>query len=99
MAKKTIQLTDDNFADHLSFTYPQKLVEGLEIGEGGIDPDSGVVMRLLAWLAGKSRDSTTRRYEMTRHDAAVLLNLVAGWTPENPLAPEQAKGDTKTARR
>jgi hypothetical protein len=56
-------------------------VQGLEIGEGGIDRDSTIVTRLLAWGALQSGQSPDTRYEMSRHDAAVVLELAAGWDP------------------
>jgi hypothetical protein len=37
------------------------------------------VTRLLAWVALQSGNSPDTRYVMSRHDAAVLLELVAGW--------------------
>ncbi len=79
MDKERIVLSDDNRADYYSWEYPESLVKGLQISEGGIDGDSGVVLRMLEWLAVKSRGSRTTHYEMSRHDAAVTLELVAGW--------------------
>jgi hypothetical protein len=86
---KTFTLTDDNWADYLPFDYPESLVEGLTIGEGGIDRDDAVVTRLLAWVARKAARSPDTRYTMSRHDAAVLLNLAAGWpyTQDGGAAP------------
>jgi hypothetical protein len=77
--KRCIVLTDDNWADYLSLDYPEALVQGMTIGEGGIERDSSVVTRLLAWVARESGRSPDTHYEMSRHDAAVLLEHVAGW--------------------
>ena len=49
------------------------------VGEGGIDRDSSVVTRLLAWVARECGRSPDARYDMSRHDAAVLLEHLAGW--------------------
>lgn len=75
--KRTIHLTDDNFADHLPADYAASLVNGITIGDDGIDRDSPIVTKLLAWLARESGRSPDVRYEMTRHDAAVLLEHLA----------------------
>jgi len=77
--KRTIHLTDDNWADYFSDDYPASLVEGLTVGEGGIDRDDSIVTKLLAWLARESGRSPDVRYEMPRHDAAVLLEQLAGY--------------------
>jgi hypothetical protein len=79
--KRVIELTDDNWADYFPFDYPESLVQGLEIGEGGIDRESKVVTRLLAWVGLQSGQSPDTQYEMTRHDAAVVLEMAANWTP------------------
>jgi hypothetical protein len=78
-AKSHIVLTDDNWADYLPTDYPESLIAGLTIGECGIDRDGPAVTRLLAWLARESGQSPDVRYGMSRHDAAVLLELLAGW--------------------
>jgi hypothetical protein len=59
---------EDNWADYFPDDYPEKLVEGLTVGEGGIDRDDSIVTRLLAWVARASGRSKDTRYEMTRHD-------------------------------
>ena len=80
-AKRTIHLTDDNWADYFSDDYPSSLVQGFKVPEDGIDRDDPIVTRLLAWVARESGRSKDARYEMTRHDAAVLLEQLAGWLP------------------
>jgi hypothetical protein len=85
--KRTTHLTDDNWADHFPDDYPASLVEGLKVGEGGIDLDDPIVTRLLAWVARASGRSKTVRYEMTRHDASVLLEQLAGY-PDCLYVPE-----------
>jgi hypothetical protein len=77
--KRTIHLTDDNWADHFAEDYPEKLVEGFRVGEGGIDRDDPIVTRLLAWVARASGRSKDVRDEMTRPDVAVLLEQFAGY--------------------
>jgi hypothetical protein len=49
------------------------------VGDDGIDRDGPIVTRLLVWVARESGRSKDARYEMTRHDAAVLLEQLAGW--------------------
>ena len=38
-----------------------------------------IVTRLLAWLAGRNARLKRRRYEMTWHDAAVLVEQLAAY--------------------
>jgi hypothetical protein len=77
--KKRVILTDDNWADYFSFDYPEALVRGLMIGEGGIDRYSSIVTKLLVWVVRESGRSPDTHYEISRHDAAVLLEQMAGW--------------------
>jgi hypothetical protein len=79
--KRIIVLTDDNWADNFPFDYPELLVQGLQIGDDGIDRQSSIVTKLLAWVAMQSGKSPDTRYEMSRHDAATVLELAAGWNP------------------
>jgi hypothetical protein len=58
---KPIVLTDDNWADHFSDEYPESLVRGLAVGEGGIDRDSGVVALLLECVAERNQHSRAVR--------------------------------------
>jgi hypothetical protein len=76
---KTVTRTDDNGADYCPFDEPASLVQGLVIGEGGIDRDGPAVTRLLAWVARESGRSGDARDAMSRHDATVLRELAAGW--------------------
>ena len=81
--------------------YPEKLVEGLTVGESGIDHDDSIVTRLLAWVARASGRSKDKRYEMTRHDAAVLLEQLAGYPDCLYLAagrPKKASAAKRTNR-
>jgi hypothetical protein len=55
------------------------LVAGMAGGEGGIGWESRIVTRLLAWVARESGRSPDAHFEMSRHGAAVLLELLAGW--------------------
>jgi hypothetical protein len=77
--KRTIHLTDVNWSDYFANTFPESLVDGFNVPEDGIDRDDPIVTRLLAWIARESGRSADVRYEMTRHDAAVLLEQFAGW--------------------
>src|SRR5262245_46743935 len=77
-AKRTMHLTDDNWADYFSDEYPASLVEGFTVDEDGIDRDDPIVTKLLAWVARESGRSKEARYDMTRHDAAFLLEHMAG---------------------
>jgi hypothetical protein len=54
-------------------------MQGKSIPDDGIDRDDKVVTKLLAWVAMQSGKSAEVRYEMSRHDAAVTLELAAGW--------------------
>ena len=42
-AKRTMHLTDDNWADYFSDDYPASLVKGFKVQEGGIDRDDPIV--------------------------------------------------------
>jgi hypothetical protein len=64
--KHLVALTDDDSADYFPFDYPESLVQWLEVGEDGLDRESTVVTRLLAWLALKSGRSSDTRFEMSR---------------------------------
>jgi len=60
--------------------YLEKLVKETPVGPDGYDGDDKIVTRLLAWVALQSGQSAEVRYEMSRHDAAVVLELSAGRT-------------------
>jgi hypothetical protein len=76
--KRLVVLTDDNWADYFPFDYPESSVAGLQIPCDGIDRESKVVTSLLAWVAMQSGQSADTRFEMSRHDAGVVLELAAG---------------------
>ena len=76
--KRTIHLSDDNWADYCTSDYPESLVAGFEVPDDGIDRDAPIVTRLLAWVVRESGRSPDVRYEMSRHEAAVLLEQLAG---------------------
>jgi transcriptional regulator with XRE-family HTH domain len=73
LRKRTIRLTADNFAEHLSTTYAASLVKGFNVPEDGIDIQDFVVSKLLAWVDLQSERSQDVRYEMSRVVAALLL--------------------------
>jgi hypothetical protein len=79
--KRLIVLTDDNWHDYLPMDYLEKLVKESPVGPEGYDRDDKIVTRLLAWVALQSGQSTEFRFEMSRYDAAVVLELAAGWDP------------------
>jgi hypothetical protein len=79
--KRTIVLTDDNWRDYLPMDYLEKLVEETLVGPDGYDGGDKIVTRLLAWVALQSGQSTEFRFEMSRYDAAVVLELAVGWDP------------------
>jgi hypothetical protein len=79
--KRTIVLTDDNWHDYLPMGYLEKLVQESPVGPEGYDVDDKIVTRLLAWVALQSGQSAEFRYEMSRYDAAVVLELTACWEP------------------
>ena len=47
-AKRTIHLTDDNWADYFPDDHPASLVEGFKVPDDGIDRDGPVVTKLPA---------------------------------------------------
>jgi hypothetical protein len=79
--KRLVLLTDDNWHDFLPTDYLEKLVKESPVGTEGYDVDDKIVTRLLAWVALQSGQSAEFRYEMSRYDASVVLNLAAGWEP------------------
>jgi hypothetical protein len=76
--KKRVVLTDDNWHYDLPMDYLEKLVAESPPGSEGYDSGDKVVTRLLAWVAMRSGQSKEHRFEMTPHDAAVVLNMAAG---------------------
>jgi hypothetical protein len=79
--QRLIVLTDDNWRDYFQFIVPATIIDGFTIPVNGIDRDGPEVTRLLAWVALQSSKSPDARYEMSRHDAAVVLELAAAWNP------------------
>src|SRR5262245_7637683 len=76
-SKRTIRLTADNFAAHLSTDYAASLVKGLTVPEDGIDYEDWIVSKLLAWVGLQSDKSRDAHYEMSRHVAAIVLERLA----------------------
>jgi transcriptional regulator with XRE-family HTH domain len=76
--KRTIRLTADNFAEHLSTEYAASLVEGFKVPQDGIDYHDQRVDRVLVWVERESAQSPDVRYEISRHVAALLLERLAG---------------------
>ena len=75
--KRTIRLTADNFAKHLSTDYARSLVKGFTVPADGIDIDDFVVSKLIAWVELESGKSPDVGYEMSRVIAAVFLERLA----------------------
>jgi hypothetical protein len=75
--KRTVHLTDDNFLDYLPLDYAEQLVEGLVLGENGIDRYDPIVTKFIDWVAHVSDLSPETQYVLTRGDAAVILELLA----------------------
>ncbi|HEX4589315.1 MAG TPA: hypothetical protein VH120_05265 [Gemmataceae bacterium] len=82
--KRRIVLTDDNWHDYLPMDYVEKLVAESPTPRDGYDSDDKLVTRLLAWVGMQSGQSKEYRFEMTPYDASVVLNLAAGWDPNQP---------------
>ena len=80
--KRQVALTDGNFADYFPWDYPESLVDGLTICEGSLDRADPIVTEFLVWLANQNAQSPDLEYTCTRHDAAVILELAAGWHGE-----------------
>ena len=76
--KRTVRLTADNFAAHLSTDYAASLVQGFTVPEDGIDHHDWIVSKLLAWVERENARLPDVRYEISRHVAAVLLERLAG---------------------
>jgi hypothetical protein len=55
------------------------LVDGLAIPADGIDRDGPEVAAFRAWVANQSAQSPDTEYVCGPHDAAVILEWVAGW--------------------
>jgi hypothetical protein len=64
--------------------YPEQLIADSPPGPEGYDSGDKIVTRLLAWVAMQSGQSKEHRFDMTPYDAAVVLNLAAGWDPNQP---------------
>jgi hypothetical protein len=75
--KRTVRLTADNFAEHLSTDYAASVVKGFVVPSDGIDVDDWVVNKLLAWVELQSGKSPDVKYELSRLVAAVLLERLA----------------------
>ena len=77
--KRRVTLTADNFADYFTFNVPAALVEGMAIGDGGINPVGPEVDVFLQWVALQSATSPDTEYACTHHDAALILEWAGGW--------------------
>jgi hypothetical protein len=64
--KRTIHLSEVNWADYFSDDYPASVVKALKLTEASIDPDRPIVSKLLDLLARKNEQSTLVRYEMSK---------------------------------
>jgi hypothetical protein len=97
VTKRRIVLTPDNYPDYLPFAYPESLLDGYVVGEGGIDPRSPIVEQFCAWVNAKSARSKRREYVLSRSEASNILEWLAGW-PDAPMAagppPQDRRGRT-----
>jgi transcriptional regulator with XRE-family HTH domain len=71
--KRTIRLTADNFADHLSTDYAASLIRGYTVPADGIDSEDWIVSKLIAWVKLQNDESPDVKYETPRVVVAVLL--------------------------
>jgi hypothetical protein len=76
--KETVQLTPDNFLDYLPLDYAAHLVKGFEFGTSVFESNPYIVNRFLAWVAREGSRSPEFDYELSRRDAAVILQELAG---------------------
>jgi hypothetical protein len=79
VTKRRIVLTPDNYPDYLPCEYPESLLDGKEVGEGGIDPHDPLVEQFCAWVAAESKRSKRREYVLSRSEASNILEWLAGW--------------------
>ncbi len=63
MDKTRVVLTDDNWADYFSLDYPESLVRGLAVGEGGVGATAG---RSGCCWSGSPRRAGSRELATTR---------------------------------
>jgi hypothetical protein len=74
---RTINLTVDNFCDYLSTDFAESLVANLDVGPAGLFPNDPIVTRFLTWMASENSRSSDVSYEMSRPEAATLLEILA----------------------
>jgi hypothetical protein len=79
VTKRRIVLTPDNYPDYLPCEYPESLLDGKKVGEGGIDPQDPLVEQFCAWVNAKNARSKRREYVLTRSEASNILEWLAGW--------------------
>jgi hypothetical protein len=58
--------------------FPGSLVKGLTIGAEDFDRHGREVEQLLAWVAEKGEKDRSKRFEISREDAAAVLESGAG---------------------
>ena len=76
---KSIVLDDDNWCDYFATSIPEEILQGLVVGEGGIDRDGPLVDRLMAHVQALNDQLQDLEYVLSRDDAVRVLNLFAGW--------------------
>jgi hypothetical protein len=72
-AKQLVALTADNWRVYFSYVFPDSLMKGLAIDGGGIDPHGVEVNQLLDWVSEKSEQYQSKRFEISRENAAAVL--------------------------
>jgi hypothetical protein len=71
--KQVVALTADNWPVYFSYIFPDSLVKSLPRGADGIDRDGDEVNRLLTWVSEKGEQYQNKRFEISRDDAAAVL--------------------------
>jgi hypothetical protein len=100
--KKLIAITDHNFHDYLKMDYGKRLVRTAAAADLPFDGDSPYVVKFRQWVIGQSLKSREFDFDITRHDAAVCLDLLADAVDEEegPAATHivrAARGESKKA--
>jgi hypothetical protein len=77
MPKQFIEINDDNFHDYLKMDFGKRLVRTATAADRPFDRDSPYVVRFRQWVIGQSLASRRYDFDVSRHDAAVILDLLA----------------------
>jgi hypothetical protein len=80
--RRRVERTDDHFADSLPTDVAEALAAGVAIGEDGGDRSGPGVAALQDWMADDADRPPGVEDVCTRLDAAVIWEMMVGWTPE-----------------